>query len=281
MHEYEVAIVGGGPAGFEAALTLKNLGRDFIWLGSEPFAQVALAENVSNFLSFSGTGRELAALLLAQAEREGVTLTPARIDRIYKTGEGFLLTQGENSYSARAVILATGVERRGKVKGEREFLGKGVSYCAVCDGGLYRGKKVAVILQKPEFIEEAEYLAGFAETVYAFCAFEKPVFRAANILPVEGEPLEIAGSDRVERILFRGGEREVSGVFLLRDAMPAGALVGGLKEENGHVVIARDGSTNLKGLFAAGDVTGKPYQYIKAAGEGLVAAFSANEYLRG
>ncbi len=279
MEEYEVAIVGGGPAGYEAALTLKSLKHNFIWLGTEEFTNVRLSEEVRNFLSFSGRGEELSALLKKQAEREGISMTPARIDRIYLTGDKYLLTQGDKMYTAKTVILATGVSRKGKLKGEREFLGKGVSYCAVCDGGLYRGKKIAAIVESKEFSQEVEYLSGFAEKVYAFCDYEGASFSAKNVEILEERPLAVEGETHVEKIVFSSGEREVSGVFLLSNATPPSALVGGLKEEGDRVIVARDMSTNLKGLFAAGDVTGRPYQYIKAAGEGLVAAFSAHEYL--
>lgn len=276
---FDVAIVGGGPAGYTAALAFKNFRRDFVFFGAEEFATVASAENVRNFPGFSGTGKELKELFLSQAEREGIQITPARIDRIYKTGNRFLLTEKEKMFSAKAVILATGVVRKANLAGEREFSGRGVSYCAVCDGALYRAKKIAAVVKEREFEEEAEYLAGFAEKVYAFCGYENPHFRAQNIEVVESYPTAIEGEGKVERILFQGGEKEVSGVFLIGKAMPPSALVGGLKEENGHVKVERDMSTNLKGLFAAGDVTGRPYQYVKAAGEGLVAAFSAQEYL--
>ncbi len=278
---YDVAIVGGGIAGFEAALTLKTLRRNFVWLGANRFGgKITLAENVSNFPSFSGTGKELEALLSRQAESEKLPFTPARIDGIYAGGGEFLLTEGKKVFRARAAILATGVETAGSLKGEREFLGRGVSYCAVCDGALYRGKTIAAVLFSKEFEKEAEYLAGFAEKVYAFCRYAGAAFSTKNIEIVPQNPTYLKGNGRVEAIGTEKGELAVDGVFFLKNSAPPSALCGGLETEpDGHVRVGRDLSTNLKGLFAAGDVTGRPYQYAKAAGEGLVAAFSANEYL--
>ena len=277
---YDVAIVGGGVAGYQAALTLKTLRRDFIWLGNQKFGdKLPLAEHVSNFPAFSGTGSELLNLLEQQAEREEIHMTPARIDNIYATGQTFLLTQNQTAYTARTVILAIGVESAGSVKGELAFIGRGVSYCAVCDGALYRGKKIAAVLTSKEFEHEAEYLAGFAETVFCFCLSPNPHFSAQNIQIITQKPLRIEGENRVKAIVTANLSYAVDGVFLLKNATPPSALVGGLETENGHVKVGRDSSTNIKGLFAAGDVTGRPYQYIKAAGEGLVAAFSANELL--
>ena len=277
---YDIAIVGGGIAGYEAALTLKTLKRDFIWLGTKKFGEkLLLAEDVNNFLSFNGTGKELSELLERQSVHEDIQLTQARIDGVYSMGESFLLTQNRTTYTARAVILATGVETVGALKGEKDFVGRGVSYCAVCDGALYKGKRIAAILSSKEFEEEAEYLAGFASEVYAFCLYRDPHFKAENIKIMTDAPISLEGGLRVEKVITKGGELPVDGVFFLKNSAPPSALVGGLETENGHVKVNRDMSTNLKGLFAAGDVTGRPYQYIKAAGEGMVAAFAAHDYL--
>lgn len=278
---YSVAVVGGGIAGYTAALALKNLRTDCIWLGRKPFGdKLLLAEYVRNFPALVGDGNVFAARLEEQADREGLLFTEARIDGIYAGDGEFVLTENGETLSARAVILATGVEAAGSCKGEADFVGRGVSYCAVCDGALYRGKTIACVLSSKEFEEEAEYLAGFAATVYAFCLYKEPVFKAPNIRIAEGVPTAVEGGLRVQALLAGGKRYEVDGVFFLKNSAPPSALVGGLKTENGAVLVDRRMAANLPGLFAAGDVTGRPYQYVKAAGEGLVAAYSASEYVR-
>ena len=277
---YDVIVVGGGIAGYSAALTLHSLKRNTLWLGADLLGEkLRAAEYVRNYPAMLGNGALFAARIEEQMKHEGISLTRARVDGVY-AGEPFTLTAGEQVFSARAVILATGVETAGAVKGEESFLGRGVSYCAVCDGALYRGKTIAAVLSDRKFAEEAEYLAGFAREVHAFCLYPGASFHAANIVVHYEKPRAVEGGLRVEKLLLKGGELPVDGVFFLKNATPPAALVGGLEAEGGAVKVGRDMSTNLRGLFAAGDVTGRPYQYAKAAGEGLVAAYSAHAFLQ-
>ena len=278
---YDVIVVGGGIAGYTAALTLKSLKRSCLWLGAELFGdKLTRAEYVRNFPALIGDGKEFSARLAAQMEHEDISFTQGRADGIY-AGDPFTVTVGDIMYQGKAVILATGVETAGAVKGERDFLGRGVSYCAVCDGALYRGKTIAVVVSSEKFREEVEYLAGFAEKVHAFCLYKNASFRSENIVVHEEKPRAVEGGLRVERLITGEGALSVSGVFFLKNSAPPAALVGGLETEGDAVKTARDGSTNIAGLFAAGDVTGRPYQYLKAAGEGLVAAYSAHAFLNG
>ncbi len=276
---YDTAIVGGGMAGYSAALTAKSLKLHYIWFADDGFGEkTRKAEYVRNFPAFTGGGKEFCAALEAQREKEGVMRTAKRIDGVYKTGETFLLTAAAETYEAKTVVLATGVQTRPSA-GEGAYLGRGVSYCAVCDGALYRGKKVAVALYSPRFTEEAEYLASFAAEVLCFCSFDCS-FRSPNITAIKERIVRVEGERRVERVVTDKGEYAADGVFFLTESVPPSALCGGLECEGERVVTRRDGSTNLKGLFAAGDVAGRPYQYVKAAGEGCVAAYSVAAYLR-
>lgn len=276
---YDVIVVGGGIAGYTAALTLKSLKRDCLWLGTEMFGEKLLsAEYVRNFPAVTGNGALFARRLREQMEHEGVTFASARVDAVY-AGEPFTVVSGEQSFLGRSVILATGVESAGAVKGERDFLGRGVSYCAVCDGALYRGKTIAAVVASEKFAEEVEYLAGFAARVYAFCPYPDARFRAENIEVRREMPRAVEGGTRAERLLLNDGPLSVDGVFILKNAAPPAALVGGLETEGDAVKTGRGLATNLRGLFAAGDVAGRPYQYVKAAGEGCVAAYSAHAFL--
>ncbi len=278
-HKFGVAVVGGGIAGYSAALSLKSLGIDYLWLGAELFGEkVKACEYVRNFPAFTGNGAEFFKILERQRRAEGVVFTVGRADGIYRTGEGFLITAGKETYESDAVILCTGVDLKGKLKGEETFVGRGVSYCAVCDGALYRGKKIAAVLSSEKFADEAEYLAGFADMVYAFCP-EPISFSHPNIQVCPERPTAVEGDTRVKSIVAGGEVFAVDGVFFLRDAVPPATLVGGLRTEGAHICVDRTLAASLKGLFAAGDVTGPPYQFAKAAGEGLLAAHSAKKYL--
>ena len=281
MKLYDTAIVGGGIAGYTAALTSKNLLLDYIWFGEEGFGdKLRLAEKITNFPTVTGDGADFAKRLNAQMGSEKIALTPKRIDGIYRTGDNFTLSHGGELYLARTVILATGVEAGGRIRGEKEFLGKGVSYCAVCDGALYRGKTVAAVVSSPKFEAEVQYLAQFAKNVFFIPLYRGSALSGGNIAAVEKRPIAVEGESRVERLVLEDGVLKTDGVFFLKNSVPPAALAFGLETEEGHVKVDRALKTNLAGLFAAGDVTGRPYQYAKAAGEGCVAAHSVRAYLR-
>ncbi len=278
MQLYDTVIVGGGLAGYTAALTAKNLKLDSLWLADGVFGRnLRLAERVTDFPSVMGSGRDFARALDAQREAEDIRFLSCRVDGVYPAEGAYLTTAGEQAFRSRTVILATGVERRAALKGAEEFLGKGVSYCAVCDAALYRGKRVAAVLYDEGFEDELTLLASYADTVGVFgpCRELPP-----HCVPVRGTPLAVEGDKRVSRLLHTEGTFETDGVFLLGGTVPPGLLVRGLRTDGPHIVVARDLSTNLAGIFAAGDVTGTPYQYAKAAGEGCVAAHSARSFLK-
>ncbi len=277
---YDTAIVGGGIAAFTAALTAKNLLLDYLWLGEEGFGdKLRLAEKVNNFPTVTGRGSDFAAALRMQMEAEGLVLTRGRADGIFRTGEHYTLSAGGETFTSRTVILATGVETKGRIAGERELLGRGVSYCAVCDGALYRGKKIAAVISSPKFEEEAQFLARFADMVYCVCLYPAPKLKGENLVVLQKTPTAVEGNGRVEALVFGEERLPVSGVFFLKNSAPPDALVFGLPTDGVHVKVERDLSTGLEGLFAAGDITGRPYQYAKAAGEGCVAAHSAYAFL--
>lgn len=279
MKIYDTAVIGGGLAGYAAALTAKNLLLDYLWLGEEGFGKIRSAQAVRNFPAVTGSGETFSSMLFAQMGAEKLRLTPLRADGVFAVGDGYSITAGGETFSARTVILATGVESRDLLRGEREFLGRGVSYCAVCDGALYRGKRIAALLSSPKFAEEVRFLARFASRVYYDCPAPLK-FTEENIERLPARPVALGGGSRVENLILPEGQMEIDGVFFLKESAPPESLAFGVRTEGGHICVNRAMETNLKGLFAAGDVTGRPYQYAKAAGEGCVAAHSAWEYLK-
>ena len=278
---YDCAIIGSGAAGISAALTLKSLGRNFIWFGRKNLsAKIRKAEKIRNYPGLSAvSGLEMQSAFLRQINDMGVGITEKTVTGVYATDDGFTILCNDETFEARAVILATGVEAVKPISGENEFLGRGVSYCAVCDGFLYRGKKIAAVCTSKESEHEIEYLASLAEKVYVFATYKSVEIKAGNIEIFTAIPTEICGNERAEKLIYTGGEVMVDGVFMLRESIAPSALVHGLEVIDGHVVCDRACATNIKGCFAAGDCTGRPYQYAKAAGEGNVAAHSVNAYL--
>ena len=220
-HIYDVAVIGGGIAGYSAALSLKSLGADYLWLGETAFGEkVKKSEYVRNYPAFVGDGERFAEALEAQREREGVRFTRGRAVGVFRMKDVYTVSAEDTAYTARSVILCTGVDLRGNLTGEREFTGRGVSYCAVCDGALYRGKDIAVVMASDGFSEEVEYLADFAKTAYVFGG---GTFRHKNIVPCGETPRAVEGNGRVERLVADGKTYKVDGVFLLRAAVPPAA----------------------------------------------------------
>ena len=279
---YDVAIIGTGPAGVSAALNLKIHEKAFIWIGKRDLSdKISRAERISNYPGFiDATGEALNRAFMDQLAAMDIEITEAMVNQIMPMGDHYALLAGPDFYEARALILCTGVSQTGGIRGEAEYLGRGVSYCATCDGGLYRGRTVAVVCGNRRFEHEARYLAGLAEKVYFFPYYRDPGFIADNVLSPDARPVAVTGDERVEGLrLNNGSDLAVDGLFCLRDAIALDTLLPGLTTENGHIAVDRRMAASLPGVFAAGDCTGRPYQYAKSVGEGNVAAHSAIEYL--
>ncbi len=278
---YEVAIIGGGAAGVSAALTLKALQKDFIWFGKKTLSEkIRKAERVRNYPGFpSVKGKDLAAAWSAHTQEMGIVMTEKTVTGVYALGTHFAVLCNQESYEAKTVILATGVEAVKPIVGEEEFLGRGVSYCATCDGFLYKDKTIAIVCTDREYEHEVEYLAGVAKKVYLLPVYKNIGAFADNVEIVRAMPIAVTGEKKVQTLQCKDREIAVDGVFFLKSALTPSALVPGIATENGHIKVDRDCRTNLEGCFAAGDCVGRPYQYVKAAGEGNVAAHAAVAYL--
>lgn len=281
---YDCIIIGTGAAGVSAALTLKALKRSFLLIGSRELSlKIRSAEKINNYPGLpSVSGAQMQAAFLKQLEGAGVEICENRVSGVYPSDGGFNVLCGQDAYETKTVILATGVETVKPVKGEVEFLGRGVSYCAVCDGFLYKDKVIAVAIDSDDEAHEVRLLAGYARAVHLFRPQKCAAVAGENIYDHEDGIAEIKGGMRVNAVVTRGGEEiPVDGVFALKQSVAADRLVHGLKTEDGAVEVDRGGATAVAGVFAAGDVTGRPFQYAKAAGEGNVCAYSVNAYLNG
>lgn len=276
---FDCAVVGSGVAGISAALTRKrNEKVSFCW--DRRFKRQDRQGGVYPQLSraFVRQRTSVRQALKEQLKEMDIPVTDERVTGVYALKDKFsLLTESGAAFESKTVILTTGVEAVKQIPGEAEFIGRGVSYCATCDGFLYKGKTIAVLCTSERFEREIEYLADLAKKVYLIPLYKNVAVRKENIEKIVRMPTGIAGGLRAQKLLFKEEELPVDGIFMLKESVSPAVLVGGLEMENGHVKVNRDMSTNLKGCFAAGTARGRPYQYAKAAGEGNVAAHAVCE----
>ena len=280
MVRYEIAVIGTGPAGLSAAVTAALRHKKILLLGQKALsAKIARAEKIDNYLGLPGiSGADLAGKMAAHIASMGIGITEDRITQVYAMGDYFAL-QGREMYEAQTVILAGGVVQGKLLPGEEALLGQGVSYCATCDAALYRGKDTIVVGYSPREEEEAAFLAEVAGKVTYIPMYAGEVRLDPKVTVLREQPVEIRGTLKKRVLVTKEGEHEADGVFILRDAVSAGQLVPGLETDGPHVKVDLSMATNLPGLFACGDLAGRPYQYIKAAGQGNIAALSAVGYL--
>lgn len=278
---YGIAVVGGGPAGLSAAINARARGKSVVVVGND-YRESPLyrAERVDNYLGMPGmTGAQLLEAYRRHAESMEVDFRAGRVLNIMQLEGTCYLSIGSEMETAKAVVLATGVVRGKKLPGEVKYLGRGVSYCATCDGMLYRGKPVVVVGMAPDAPEEANFLQGIGCQV-TYVSARAPEGLVPAIPYVKSGRLEIVGEDGVTALRVGDTELPAQCVFLLRSAMPPTDLLPDLAlEENGYITVNRQMGTNLPGIFAAGDCTGLPLQLSKATGEGLVAGQAAAEYV--
>lgn len=281
MDRVDIAIIGAGPAGISAALNAQIRHKSFLLFGnSELSHKVWVSKELDNYPGIPRiSGEQLCERFREHLESMQISVTEERITGVYNMGGYFMILADQKEYEATSVILATGSEMAKPVPGERELLGRGVSYCATCDGNLYKGKNIAVICDNESMEEEVEYLAELAGTVHYFPTF-KSSLEGSNIIRHKSSVQEIEGEDLVSGIVLHDGEKiQLDGVFFIKNAVAADILLRGLDMNEGHINVDRNMATNIKGCYAAGDCTGRPYQIAKAVGEGNVALHSVLSYL--
>ena len=262
----DLIVIGGGPAGLSAAMTAKKRNKTVVLMEMPPeTSAIYPSRRVDNYPGLPGiSGEELLQKMHDQAEELGVFFFPARVVSIMNYGRTFGVSFGADYLVCRSIIFCTGVNRLGTIPGERELLGKGVSYCVTCDASFYEDEDVALL----SFVADAEKELGVLEDT---CAEVK--------LFTEAGDYAILGEDAVEGVRFNGEVTPCKGVFILRNASAPETLLYGLQVENGHIVVDRELLTSVPGAYAAGDCTGEPYQIAKAVGEGNVAALNACKYI--
>lgn len=299
----ELVIIGAGPAGLSAALYGARAGIDLVLLESSYMAggQVLNTYEVDNYLGLPGSnGFDMGMQFKEHVEKQGVEIVSALVNRIEKKNEGFVVYTAEGEIPCKAVLLATGaVNRKLQIPGEDRLKGRGVSYCATCDGAFYRGKVTAVIGGSYQAVEDAIYLSALCEKVYvihrrdslrAGAVLEKQLKSLANVEVIRNHiPVEIQGQDRVEGILLQNvkdGEEhmlQADGIFVAIGTQPTTDLAKGLvdMDAQGYIVAGETGETSLPGFFVAGDIRTKQLrQIVTAVADGANAVTAAANYIK-
>ena len=316
METYDIAIIGTGPAGISAAITATIRNKKIILFGSRELSdKIRKAHLIQNYPGFPEcSGEDLCNAFAAHLEKMGIEITEEKINAVYPMGETFALQTMKNEmHQARSVILACGMVQGKLLPGEEELVGRGVSYCATCDAPLYRERSVAVIGYSPEAEEEVNFLSEVASEVLYFPVYRdeskvsesvrvvrqipqailnkeaaEEAFSLAQADPAKSSAKDLASGEALSVDALKQGQLAVQttkgtfpadGIFVLRSSVPAGQLIPGIEMDGEHVKVNLQMETSVPGCFACGDITGRPYQYVKAAGQGNVAVLSAVSYL--
>ena len=297
---YDVIIIGGGPAGLTAAIYVKRAGYSALLLeGGTPGGQAATTPDIENWPgSKQVSGPDFAMNLYEQAQSLGTDIRFERVAALSDQGTYKTVTTGVGAYEGRTVIIANGVRRRKlEVPGEERLAGRGVSYCATCDGNFFRGRDTAVVGGGNTALEDALFLANICPNVYL--VHRRDTFKAERHLidALAGAPnihvllshkvLEVQGEQAVSSLLVEGPEGKrslpVAGVFAAVGLAPDNQVFSPPLEldKAGYIIAGEDTRTNVPGIFAAGDTRVKDLrQLVTAAADGAAAASQAGRYLQ-
>ena len=285
--KYDILVIGTGPAALSAALNCHSRDKDFALIGpNDGSKKLKMTKLVENYLGYGpGNGEDLNEAFLSSIKKFNFDHIDDLVNTVYTMPGNFMVELKSGSYlEAKSIILATGVAQAKKIKGEDQYLGQGVSYCATCDANLYKNQEVILVGYNQEAIEEANFLNTTCSKVNFVNQTGRDSAHLANVLDesieiLEGKPLSITKID--ENLALRFADRliESSAIFIVRDAKAMDQMVPGLDIKKGHVKVDDQGRTNIEGLFACGDLVGQPYQIAKAVGEGNIAGLSAAKYI--
>jgi thioredoxin reductase (NADPH) len=268
----DIIIIGAGPAGLSAAVNAVTRGKT-VRIFSNRENYLSKAERVDNHLGFyHASGKELMDKFKEHAEAMGIKIEEGMAVNILPLGESFMVNVNGEISESKKVILAMGISKIKELPGEEKLLGNGVSYCATCDGMLYRGKIAVVWDQSKEAWEEANFLQSIGVNVTFISKKPQPENLSNDIKFINGSITEIIGENTVEAINTGNETINTDAVFMLRDAVAPTALIDGLELDGNFINVDKHMETNISGLYAAGDITGKPLQLSKAVSEGLIAA---------
>lgn len=270
---YDAIIVGGGPAGCSAALTLRLRGKSVLVLDTGKSA-LSKARRVENYPGVPhAEGEKLMTDMRAQARESGAEWKEASVSRVLPGKKALSVLAGNEIFQSRTVLLATGAPRAALLPGEETLVGQGVSYCATCDGMFFRGQPVAVLGGMEEAVREAAFLAGLASSVTYFAESPHDTLGLPESVTLsEKKPLALRREISETVLTTDAGEERFACVFILRPAVALSLLLPEAESRDGHPAVDKEYRTTVPGVFAAGDAAGLPYQAAKAVGEGNAAA---------
>ena len=289
-----IIIVGVGPAGLQAAIHAAR-GKVSVTLIGKTDGSAMYGAHVENYFGIKGKqdGSEILNDGLSQALSFGAKHIAENVISMARSGDSFTATtENDTKITAKAIILAPGVARKKlNIPGEKEFFGKGVSYCAACDCNFYKGKRVAIIGDESEAAASAELMTKYASKVF-WVTKETKASRAmvkkaedAGVEMIKEAPSEILGTDKVTGLKFADASvMNVDGVFIELGARSSSDLamdIDVMPNADGTINVNDKCETSVKGVYACGDVTGKPWQIAKAVGQGAVAGINASSFVKG
>lgn len=283
---YDVAIIGAGPAGITASLYTKRANLKTLVLYKDK-SSLEKADIIENYYGFKKgiRGKELYQEGIEQAKKLKIEVKKEEVLKIELVPEGFMVKTSNLQYIAKAVILATGNKKnKPKIPGIEKLEGKGISYCAICDGFFYRNKSVAVLGNGDYAISETNDLINIANDITILTnGKKKPEFRADNVKIDTRVIKEISGEKKVEQIEFEDGTRiNVNGIFIAQGVAGSTEFakkLGAITSKD-KIVVNEKMETNINGLYACGDCTGGLLQISKAVYEGAIAGIQTSKYLK-
>lgn len=278
--DYDIIIVGFGPAGISAGLNASIRRKKVLIIGKKSEA-LEKSPSIKNYLGFKDIkGSDLYKNFTDHIKNYPVEILDKKIKAVYAMGEYFSVDLGDKMLRSKSCIIAAGVDMGKSIEGEDKFFAKGISYCATCDASLYKEKKVVLVGMNDEAIEEANFINKMAGQTIFVNPNKKDVKLDYGIEIINKKPEKFTGKLKAESLILEGGqELKADGFFIIKNSSKPESLVPSIEIKDRHIKVNYDMSTNIKGLFACGDITGRPYQINKAAGQGQIAGLNAASFV--
>ena len=278
---YDCIVIGSGPCGISAAIYLKRFGLNVLVIGSD-YGTLSVNTLIENYYGINSIyGVDLIEKGILQARNLGIEVLCEEVVKI-EMNDLFVVGTNKSSYSSKTVFIATGMKRTSvNVSNLKEFVGRGVSYCAVCDGFLYRKKRIGLLGSGDFMKSELDVLKRFSKDIVVFTNGDE--VSLDDVLVVKDEVISVEGNDFLSSVTTRCDKYFIDALFVavgMASGSSFASHLGLIVDDFGHLVV-NDYMTNIPGIFAGGDVIGGVKQIVKAASDGCCAAYKIKDYLKG